>query len=130
MEPESRAPTIERNEADATPVPEAGVGATTPWRRRGVTIAWGLGVAALALFLAIGSASIQVGSRLRFRRSLPLADVWSRFVEEVADGRSATLVRIGLYGATAVVLVGAALGLWLAMTADEGRRGPGGSRHA
>lgn len=130
MESEPGEPTIERTGTDLPLAVEARAGTSAPRRRRGAAIAWGLGVAGLALFLALGSASVQVGSRVRFRRSLPLADVWSRFVDELADGGAATLVSIGLYGAAALVLVGAAIGLWLALTADDGGWGPRESREA
>ena len=89
-----------------------------------VTALWIAAVAGLALFLALGTASIRAGSFVRFRRSVPLSSIWPRFVEELADGGSATLVRVGLFGAAAVLLAGSALGLWLAMTADAGKEGP------
>lgn len=124
LETEATERTVEPGTTDTAGVTVAPAGTAIRPRRGVLTAVWIAAVAGLALFLALGTASIQAGSFVRFRRSVPLSSIWSRFVEELADGGSATLVRVGLFSAAAVLLAGSALGLWLAMTADAGKEGP------
>jgi hypothetical protein len=94
-----------------------------PRRRRGAVVVWLVAVTGLALFVAVGTATVRTGFRLRSERSLPVTELWARFADELAHDGPATLVRVGVYGAVALVLACSALGLWLALTADEGGRG-------
>lgn len=126
MDDEPRDQPAEGGEVARSPIVEPVVAPSEPPRRRAVAVVWLLAVAALALFVAFGSATIRTGFRLRSERSLPIGELWWRFADELADAGAAGLVRVGVYAALALVLVGSALGLWLALTADDG--GPGSRR--
>lgn len=123
MAEESRDQPTEQGVSAAAPVVAPDAAPVGPRQRRGAAVVLLLAVAGLAGFVALGTATIRTGFRLRSERSLPVTELWWRFTEELADEGAATLVRVGVYGALALVLAGSALGLWLALTADGGRPG-------
>lgn len=125
MDDASRDRPTDQGPSAAAPIVEPGA-AAEPTRRRGPAVVWLVAVSGLAVFVAIGTATIRTGFRLRSERSLSVPELWRRFAEELAEDGPATLVRVGVYGAVALVLACSALGLWLALTADGG--GPGSRR--
>ena len=84
-------------------------------RLRGVTVVWLAATVGFALFLAFGSVTLESG-RLA-GRTMRVAEVWRRLGDALPEVGHATLLRVVFYGAIAVVLAGAVLGLWLALTA-------------
>ena len=97
------------------PVERVGAQASERARPRGATIVWLAATVGFALFLAFGSVTLESG-RLA-GRTMRIAEVWRRLGDALPEVGHATLLRVVFYGATAVVLAGAGLGFWLALTA-------------
>jgi len=95
--------------------------------RRAAAAASLIAVVALAVFLGFGSVTLEAGTRSG--RSLRVVEVWRCFLADPPAVGHATLLRVVVFGAIVTVLLGAALGLWLAVTAtdDPERRLPAGN---
>ena len=74
---------------------------------------WLLAVAALAVFLAVGSVRVEAGEDRG--RSVRVVEVWWRFMDALPTVGQAALLQVVIVGAVAVVVLGSALGLWLAL---------------
>lgn len=108
------------------------------WPSRAATVAWLVAVGAFALFLAVGSVTLESGFRgapqarlrseaeqvVRPGNSVRVTEVWGRFVADLPDVGYAALLRIAVLAAFAVVALGGAAGLWLALAAADPDAGP------
>ena len=86
-------------------------------RRRVIAAAWLATAGAVAIFLGFGSVTLEAGARPG--RSQRVVEVWRRFLADLPEGGNAALLRVVVVGLIAVVLLGSALGFWLAMTAAD-----------
>ena len=65
-----------------------------------------------AAFLVLGSLRIGAGNRIG--RRMPVREIWSRFLEYLADHGASSALVIAVTAAAAIALIAAAIGLWLA----------------
>jgi hypothetical protein len=84
-------------------------------RPRAATVVWLLATVGFAFFLGFGSFGLEAGRQQG--RTLRVAEVWRRLGDGLPEVGHATLLQVVFYGAVAVAVLGAVLGLWLALLA-------------
>ena len=117
---------IDESAAPGDPAGFDGAVGTGRGRSRIVTVTWLVAIVAFALFIGFGSVTVEAGARPG--RSLRVVEVWRRFLADLPESGHATLLRLVVLGTVAALLVGSALGLWLAVNAaaDPAHRSPAG----
>jgi hypothetical protein len=85
-------------------------------------IAWAVAVGAFALFALFGSVPIEVGSEAG--TGVGVVEEWRALGRDLPGVGHATLLRVLFYGSLALVVLGGAAGLWLALSVEPAEAEP------
>lgn len=88
-----------------------------PALSRPLVILWVGMVAAIVVFVALGSLRIGAGNWIG--RRMPIREIWSRFIGYLADEGASAMIVLGVTLAAAITLIGAAYALWLAFALKD-----------
>jgi hypothetical protein len=108
---------------ESTAPEQGGAGVPAGGRaRRTRLIAWAVAVGAFALFALFGSVPIEVGSEAG--TGVGVVEEWRALGRDLPGVGHATLLRVLFYGSLALVVLGGAAGLWLALSVEPAEAEP------
>jgi hypothetical protein len=90
--------------------------------RRTRLIAWAVAVGAFAIFALFGSVTVQSGADAG--TGVGVVEEWRALGRDLPGVGHATLLRVVFYGALALVVLGGAAGLWLALSVESAEAEP------